>query len=280
MRGVSSWARARLPRRVLKSTNASSRAGASEEADMSRLEQAIKRARLPTHMDGDAIVIDRSVFPSRKTGKLCEVTLTEGEYRGGGKGGNGIHSKELSVEAKFWKQKYETLKRERNEEEEDLEHLIEVTAEREAKLIELARLLERKIDLLATTSVNGEGSAEAAEKYAKVETQRKVLQMYELCSAMTVAESEENENEYLCTVKNKMKRLVTRFSVTMPSDDEDEMLFTPLANVDLLPQYLRNAVKCDVSALPAMIKTILEELFKPDEDEDEQEEEEEDDDEE
>jgi len=237
---------------------------------MSRLEQAIKKARLSVSTTEDGtIILDRSLFPSRKSGKLCEVTLTEGVLL---PFGNNSSSKELTAEAKFWKKKFETLKRDRNEEEEDLEHLIEVSAEREAKLIELARLLERKIDLMMT----GGSSSSGDGKYAKLEMQRKLLRMYELMSALTIAESDKNDGEVLCTMKNKMRRLVTRFSFVMPpaNEPDGEVLYTPLANAHLLPEWLRSQISCKKAMMPVIISEVMHELFAEEEEEQQEEEDE------
>lgn len=221
---------------------------------MTTLEAAIKRARLSIS-EGDEIIIDRSMFASRKKGKLSEVTLEEKSAVGKPVHLN-HHSKELSAEAKFWKQKFEILKREKNEEEEDLEHLLEITAEREAKLIELARLLERKIDHMSTPA----GSS-GSETYSKLENQRKLLRFYELMTGMTISESE-RDNQILCTMKNRMKRLVTRFAIEVPEKENQEISYVPLANISLLPEYLQGEIACEKAAVPVIIGDILQSLFE------------------
>ena len=148
-------------------------------------------------------------------------------------------------------------------------HLIELTAEREAKLIELARLLERKIDLISTTNSNENAV------YAKLESQRKVLRMYEIMTAMTVVESDKRDGVMLCTAKNHMRRILTRFSIEMPSaedGEQTEVQYAPLANINLLPDYLQNKITCEKPMVPVMLGDILQSLFEEEENEDKDEE--------
>jgi hypothetical protein len=227
---------------------------------MANLEQAMKRARLSiTEDDEGKLVIERSMFASRSRGKVCEVTMDEnGKSRswGGARGKGASHSngKELSAEAKFWKSKWEQLQREQNEEEEDLEHLVEITTEREAKLIELARLLERKVDLIMTSE------ASDSETYSKLEVQRKLLRFYELMTGLTLQETD-RETEMLCTIKNRSRRLVTRFAIELPADEDHDALFSPLANSHLLPEYLRAQISCARERIPAALSDVLLKMF-------------------
>jgi len=226
---------------------------------MSNLEHAMKKARLPVTEEGDSIIIDRSVFASHRGGKMCEVSLYE-TLADGSKGlGKG---QGLSEEARHWKKKYESLKEELDREEEELESEMEVTAERTEKLHELARLLERKVELMTN-------SLSDAVKGCNLDTQKRILDMYETLTAMTVVET---DSVFVCTVKNKERRLVTRFSIQLPEEDDCEVIYTPMANIDLLPENLQSKISCAPSMLPVILREILVNLFEEEEEEDEDEE--------
>lgn len=219
----------------------------------------MKKARLSISEKDESIVIDRSVFASRHKGKLCEVTLDRGDGEGGGIGGvlqATANMKDLSPEAQYWRQKYMNLKRELREEEEDVEHLVELTAEREARLQELSKLLERKLDLL----MSAPGAASLVpEATAKLDKQRRLLRFYEQMTGLTL---QEEEGGFKCTVRNKVKRLVTRFRVT---EDGDEACYLPLANAGLLPDYLRAEIRCEKPMLSVMLADVLQSLYADEE---------------
>jgi hypothetical protein len=231
---------------------------------MSNLEHAMKKARLPVTEEGDSIIIDRSVFASHRGGKMCEVSLYETLADGSKGSGQGQgQGQGLSEEARHWKKKYESLKEELDKEEEELESEMEVTAERTEKLHELARLLERKVELMTNPLSD-------AVKGCNLETQKRILDMYETLTAMTVVET---DSVFVCTVKNKERRLVTRFSIQLPEEDDSEVIYTPMANIDLLPENLQSKISCAPSMLPVILREILVNLFEEEEEEDEEEEE-------
>lgn len=220
----------------------------------------MKKAKLSISEIGNSIEIDRSVFASRHKGKLCEVTLDRGDGEGGASGGvlqSTANMKDLSPEAQYWRKKYTNLKRELREEEEDVEHLVELTTEREVRLLELSRLLERKLDLL----ISAPGSANLVpETTAKLDKQRRLLRFYEQMTGLTL---QEEDGGFKCTVRNKVKRLVTRFRVT---EQGDEACYLPLANAGLLPDYLRAEIRCEKPMLSVMLADVLQSLYA-DEDE-------------
>jgi len=221
------------------------------------------------------IILDRTLFASRKRGRVASLSTSKERLpleawkssstsaRGGGGGGGG----ELSAEAKFWKEKYEILKRERSEEEEDIEHSCEVTAEREAKLWALSRLLERKVDVMLLAG----GGDDSEELFSKLEMQRKLLRFYELMTSMSVKQGGEQVEGFICTVKNKIQRTCTRFSISREQDrtsssrlikKDESLLFAPLANLELLPEYLRTAITCEEDMGPVMLGEILQLMYE------------------
>ena len=260
---------------------------------MTSLESALKKARVSI-IEGESIVIDRSQYASRHKGKLCAVTVTRTEQQqgsssssssssnsnssrysssnsGGEKGSKAPSAQEqqLSPEAQYWRHKFMNLKRELKEEEEDAEHLVEVTAERVARLGELARLLQRKIDLLVTAAGQGDGAGIACgaslggpDTVAKLAKQRRLLRFYEQMTGLTL--QEEGEGAVKCTVRNRAKRLVTRFRVAEDGDG-GECTYFPLANVALLPEYLRNEIRCEAPMLSVILSDVLQSLYEDDE---------------
>lgn len=260
------------------------------------LEDAMKKEkkRLSISDKDGEIVLERTSFASRKRGRVC--TVTSGSAPLSLETMLDAHGKSPSAETKFWREKFEQLQRERFEEEEDLERLLEVTLEKEVKLMAYAKLLEQKIDLLLVGEVEGASSSssgtstavardssECTDLYAKIDQQRKLLRFYELMTSMTVRT--DDETEFVCTLKNKVKRLVTRFVVKSGGDDAnptvkdinscENMQFVPRANVELLPEYLHGRVEFPSDSAPVMLGDTLQALFADDDEEEKEGEEEE-----
>ena len=60
---------------------------------------------------------------------------------------------------------------------------------------------------------------------------------------------------------------MTRFSIQLPEEDDGEVIYTPMANIDLLPENLQSKISCAPSMLPVILREILRCLFEEDEDE-------------
>ena len=106
----------------------------------------------------DEIIIERSVFASRKKGRLAKVSKGKelvnrsasksgvSDKNGEKPGDQATGKGELSNEAKYWRKTYREMKREQHQEIKNMEELMKLTLDRETKILAYARLLERKID--------------------------------------------------------------------------------------------------------------------------------------
>ena len=141
------------------------------------LEHLIRNARDVRLTEGgdSEIIIDRSVYASRKNGRLAEILTSMGpvkESRGGAGAGASDSTRDMTIEAKYWRNLYMTLKQENNEDIQDIDSLLQLTLDREGQLLAYARLLERKIDSIIAPL---QDSAESIELSKKLDTQRKLL---------------------------------------------------------------------------------------------------------
>ena len=204
---------------------------------MMALEEAIAVARAEAFQDGDSIVIDRSKQTSRRKNMEKEEPVAS---RGRGN----------KDDADFWKQKYNEVKRLREEAEDDLEIQLRVSKEREVALENYSNLLLQKINALE----NKNGSSE------KVEVQRNLLQFYEKMTAMTV--KDEGGGKMVCTLKNRVSRNVTRFVIT--DNNKDDLNYLPTANISLLPAWLQEEIcfeRTEIGLLPIILGEAIQGLF-------------------
>jgi len=139
------------------------------------LEHLIRSSRDVSSSEGgdNDIIIDRSLYASRKNGRLATITSSFDTAKDTRPGDT---MRDMTIEAKYWRNLYMTLKQENNEDVQDVDNLLQLTLDREAQLINYARLLERKIDSIIAPL---QDSAESIELCKKLDTQRKLLYFYE-----------------------------------------------------------------------------------------------------
>ena len=126
-----------------------------------------------------------------------------------------------------------------------------------------AKLLERKIEILNET---GQKQL-SGEIDQKLDGYRKKLSFYEALTSMTI-KCEDNE-EYVCTVKNKLKRIATRFKIILPGDLDEkdssnspvDIQYLPIANANLLPEYLQSEISFQENIAPVLLGDILHSLY-------------------
>jgi hypothetical protein len=225
---------------------------------MKSLEDAIAAAKCDFD-EGESLTIDRTKFASRKRGRIS--VISRGKDRLEIKDVN-MHE-EVPSEVAFWRDKYESLRSVKVGAEEELEAQLELMTEREGKLEKYAKLLERKIEIL-NESGQKKSSAEIEQK---LDGYRKKLSFYEVMTSMTI-KCEENE-EYICTVKNKLKRIATRFKIVLANDLEGkeasnspvDIQYVPTANADLLPEYLQSEISFEENIAPVLLGDILHSLY-------------------
>ncbi len=207
----------------------------------------------------DEIIIERSVFASRKKGRLAKVSTGKELFnrsvpksgtsdKSGDKTSDQSTGKgELSNEAKYWRNTYMEMKREQHQEIKNVEELLKLTLDRETQLLAYARLLERKIDSIidplhgnqnqrdTKQSNNNNNNTESTTALStKLEEQRKLLRLYELMTGVSVKlesantgnanakSSGEDMGLFLCTVKNKIQRSAIRFSLLKSLEEEKD----------------------------------------------------------
>ena len=237
---------------------------------------------------GREMILQRTVFQSRKDGKVCTVTngkerLTkkvgsDGSSSSGSGSGNdrygGSKAKQseeeatvesaLSNEARQWRMAFMELKKEQYNEKREMEELLNLTLDREAQLSSYARLLSRKIDSLIDPI--GDSSDEAIDLSTKLEDQRKLLRLYEIMTGISAKEDQDPERKggYVCTIKNRMQRKATRFSLRRDkraSTIETSCHFVPLANIDSLPEYIQTPIDFEPNMAPVLLADVLTALY-------------------
>ena len=225
---------------------------------MKSLEDAITAAKCAFD-EGESLIIDRTKFASRKRGRIS--VISRGKDRLEIKDVN-MHE-EVPSEVAFWRDKYESLRSVKVGAEEELEAQLELMTEREVKLEKYAKLLERKIEIMNET---GQKQL-SGEIDQKLDGYRKKLSFYEALTSMTI-KCEENE-EYVCTVKNKLKRIATRFKIVLPGDLDEkdssnspvDIQYLPIANANLLPEYLQSEISFQENIAPVLLGDILHSLY-------------------
>ena len=210
--------------------------------------------------EGDSLVIDRTQFASRKRGRISVVS--RGKDRLEIKDDN--KDEEVSSEVSFWRDKYESLRLVKFGAEEELEAQLELMTERELKLEKYSTLLEQKIDIM-----NESNPLQTKDDLnMKLDGYRKKLLFFEAMTSMTV-KCEDNDT-YICTVKNKLKKVATRFKIVMDDCDEKTVMSTeapdvqyaPIANATLLPEYLQSEISFESNMAPVLIGDILQALYE------------------
>lgn len=215
---------------------------------MTTLEDAITAAKCAVE-EGETLVIDRTLYASRKRGRLSVISRGNEKLELP----NDDYKIEDSSEVAFWKDKYEKLRIVKTGNEEEMETQLEVVAEREMKLEKYSKLLEEKIETLKIKNL-GQIDKESTDK---LDTYRKKLSFYETMTSMTL--KCEGNGEYICTIKNRVKKVATRFKINL--NDED-ILYIPIANAALLPTYLQSELSFDEHMAPVLVGDILQSLYE------------------
>ena len=228
---------------------------------MTTLEEAIKAAKIAVEDFDKVVMIDRSQFASRKRGRIAVITKSK-DLLGGSPSGGPLEEIDSNSEANFWREKYEKLREEKSNAEEELEHQLEITTEREQKLDKYAKLLEKKVEQLV-------GSVSAVSSSTDIpETLRKKAAFYEIMTSMSV--NVQDDGGYICTVRNTVKKSATRFKIELKEESDDaraegsdqEVNYTPMANPAILPEYLQSEISCGAKMLPVIMGDVLQLLYE------------------
>ncbi len=211
------------------------------------LEEAIRMAKLAIEDGDNRIIINRKQFSSRKRGRLSVFSVGENELSNPEQG----LVDEENFEAKYWKEKYEALLTVTDQKEQEHNHYVLSSKQQCEALEKTIRGLEGKL-------INKNESS-------LIEKLRKSNNFYEVMTSMSV--SQEGDKSFVCTLKNKVQRTATRFKVTINPDSQTDFQFIPVANVNMLPEYLQSEIFCESIMAPVLMGDILQSLYEEDKDE-------------
>lgn len=225
---------------------------------MTSLEDAILVAKCAVD-EGETLIINRSNFASRKRGRLS--VLSRGRDRLEVNDDN--MQCEVAKEVAFWREKYESLRSVNTTADGEFEAQLDLMTERESKLEKYVQLLEKKVDILSERNQGGSG----IDLEKKLDGYRRKISFFETMTSMTV--KCEEEEEYVCTIKNKVKKIATRFRIKLkvendlvaPINTADDVRYAPMANSNLLPEYLQSEISFETNMAPILMGDILQSLY-------------------
>lgn len=213
----------------------------SHSGEKRSLEEAIKLSKVTVAQDENRVIVER-IRDSRKSDRKNAVA-------------------ELNYGLVDWTQ---------NEQMEALmskvfkaEKEVDVVLQRNKALEDYIVLLEQKIlqqdqQLISRSKNDLELSQQSLSKIA----------FYEIMTSMSVVPKD--ANRYVCTLKNSVNRIGSKFEITLDlnectgesSDDTVlDMKCRPLANGDLLPEYMRSEISCNHRMAPVMLGDALQVLY-------------------
>lgn len=211
------------------------------------LEEAIKIAKLNIENDENKVIIDRTRFASRKRARICDVSVSKGPLE------NITNTDDSNKDVLFWRNKHDVLINQTKALESDMNAVLK----RNETLENFVKLLEQKISTQQAELSKETNNA----KFAPLIQEK--IKLYEILTGVTL---KLNSNEYICTMKNGMSRLVTRFGVKVRTPDEElpvdsdpdnDLQFRPIGNVHLLPEYLRSEIECSSEMGPVLLGDII-----------------------
>ena len=231
----------------------------------------------------DANEIDRKLHAKKKRPRVddkdTENVLSIANMKTGDSWGDGRKDEE----AHFWKERFQRLRKEKSKELQALEADLAGAIQKEESAAKACALLEGKIRALEA----GDGADVSVDKLAE---QRRLLAFYELMTSMVVKVAPQTaeggaREEYVCIVKNPLQRQAVQFtiantahsssssssgdsSVTDAGGESDApgVEFVPMANMDMLPEYLRATISCERDYCPVIIGDVLAALHQDDAD--------------
>jgi hypothetical protein len=117
-------------------------------------------------------------------------------------------------------------------------------------LNDYVKLLEKKVEDLSKNENNNSDD----------KNEKKLLPFFELMTSMTVATALLNKKDiYSCTIKNDINRRITKFNITLESD---QLIFEPKANSNMLPEYLREGITGEARMAPVILGDILQQVYE------------------
>ena len=148
----------------------------------------------------------------------------------------------------LWKEKYFEMKALRADAENELDRIEKLSKEREESLEKYSGLLEQKIAFLEGERMKPDETSGELEKTIKM------LKFYEMMTSMSV---KEENGQMICTVKNKVKRIATRFVLNIEGADLE---YAPRGNIEHLPDYMKNELVFERTLAPVLLADVLQKL--------------------
>jgi len=191
-------------------------------------------------------------------------------------------------EAIYWRKRFEELKASTsgsnvNPAITELNRDLKEAQKREDSAEQLCRDMEKKIERLQSPSTSKRALQEVLVE--SVEERRQMLEFMEWLTSMSVKHNvvEGGQEEFICTAKNPREKKVTRFSIVPELTEVGEILqanekigadndgdaskqkrmmrYEPKANIEELPDYLRQAIQFDMDMAPVLLLDVLNALY-------------------
>ena len=222
------------------------------------LESLILGAKLKMSEDDNTMIIDRNHYASRKRNRVGVCTVTNADHIIHYNSATAAATSNDNIEANFWQEKYDSLVCDRIDAEKDMDHHISTVNDIILRKDNYIKLLEKKIERLSSSNTSSNTSS----------NENKVISFYEQITGMTVKVNDDdnnNDNNYTCTIKNKQRRIASRFMLTI--DDKTKknatsIKYTPIANITVLPEYLHSAIEFEPGMAPVLLGDVLNTIFE------------------
>lgn len=229
------------------------------------LERAIHQKSIQSGEHGDAR--ERLLFESRKRGRIATITSSfsdqiesDGQFD------------EAEGDALYWKLKYQKLEQECSKNTSTiavLKHNLSDSSERCAKLEECINLMDQKtIELQIQLDQENKKNSNRQPSIDKnaADKSKKTIELFEFLTSMKVEMPSLDQNEFVCTLKNKLLKKATKFILKKGVTEDDDVEFIPLANSDMLPADFRAHIAFEPNMAPVLMGDILQNLYEdPDE---------------
>lgn len=167
-----------------------------------------------------------------------------------------------------WHEQYEVIRRLNHETEKDLHDILELKKKSDVTFEQKIKLLEQKLILTNETMQ----SYEIGQKKMKVHHQendineikrlQKEIEIYQMLTSIKL--KEEENGRFLCMLKNENTKKFVKFAILATSNNED-VEYEPIANTDLLPDYLQSNLAFERALGPVMLGDAITSLFPPEE---------------
>lgn len=84
------------------------------------------------------------------------------------------------------------------------------------------------------------------------------------CMSVKVNDDDKGEySNYICTIKNKHRRVASRFVIAVDEKAKNlNLKYTPGANIQALPDYLHNAIEFEAGMAPVLLGDVLNSVFE------------------